>query len=472
MMIGRVVSGFMVRQMEYDADRHETRLGGSDTFESTSRQLVLLNFADHGAKQDLSRFYQEGRLADNLPRLIMANLEQMPPEAVKAVEEYLEKSSTGWFDTHPCHRDRVANAHQENAVGIFRLDQPATLLFRDFAETARGTTLDFYLEIFGDDFRRETIHPVEDLLARQGREIESYKALERYFQKTFSPWRPVRLARWNLVTGAEPEQAVERLRQAREALLADLPRYQTSFQSFDEGDTWQLHAEQGRALLDANLRAAKTDFPMPLGSRSQVSELQRSAAARQDETEPDLAGWETMAGDRLLTALDLLASPTIAERLPDSAVTTQECATLFRALAALEKLVGDVTRLRNTYASLNILLSKIHGDEISEAHSKAIRDRMAQLSQQLAGIYNALSNTSYPFDHAAGDISIAAYAVTTLPHDEDLSGLLHAGDAVLNTLPQLRARILGRLCQIAEEVEASLGLDPLPQPPKEEKPEA
>jgi hypothetical protein len=345
-------------------------------------------------------------------------------------------------------------------------------LFRDFAETARSTTLDFYLEIFGDSFRRETIHPVEDLLARQGREIESYKALERYFQKTFSAWRPVRLARWNLAVSAEPERAADQLRQARETLLADLPRYQATYQSFDEGDTWLLQAEQGRALLDADLRAAKTDFPMPLGSWGQVSDLQHSAAARQDEAEADLAAWETTAGDRLLTALDLLASPVAAERLADSKERGQECATLFRALAALENQVGSVIQIRNTCASLNILLGKIQGDQISEAHGEAVRSRMAKLSRQLAGIHDALSDTAYPFDHATRDITIAAYVVPTLPHDDDLSGLLHAGDAVLNTLPQLRARILGRLCQIAEEVEASLGLEPLPQPPKEEKTEA
>src|SRR5262249_8077181 len=115
MMIGHVVSGFMLRQMEFDADRHETRLAGSDKFESNARQLVLLNIANQGAQQDLGRFYQEGRLADNLPRLIMANVEQLPPEATKAVDDYVEKSTTGWFDTHPCDRDRIANAHHENA---------------------------------------------------------------------------------------------------------------------------------------------------------------------------------------------------------------------------------------------------------------------------------------------------------------------------------------------------------------------
>jgi hypothetical protein len=39
MHAGHGISSFMLRQMEYDADSYETKLAGSDAFESTASRL-------------------------------------------------------------------------------------------------------------------------------------------------------------------------------------------------------------------------------------------------------------------------------------------------------------------------------------------------------------------------------------------------------------------------------------------------
>lgn len=38
MLLGHLVSGCLLRQMEFDADRHEARLPGTRTFATTARQ--------------------------------------------------------------------------------------------------------------------------------------------------------------------------------------------------------------------------------------------------------------------------------------------------------------------------------------------------------------------------------------------------------------------------------------------------
>lgn len=84
MMLGHFLSGFILRQMEFDADRHEARLAGSDAYESTTRRLHLLDLATQGAFADLGEFYREGRLGDDLPRLIAANADQVPEKNTAA----------------------------------------------------------------------------------------------------------------------------------------------------------------------------------------------------------------------------------------------------------------------------------------------------------------------------------------------------------------------------------------------------
>ena len=44
MLIGHGLSCFMLRRVEYDADRYETRLAGSDVFKETTSALSKLNF--------------------------------------------------------------------------------------------------------------------------------------------------------------------------------------------------------------------------------------------------------------------------------------------------------------------------------------------------------------------------------------------------------------------------------------------
>src|SRR5204862_6962780 len=121
MWVGNLVSCFMLRQMEFDADRHEARFAGSETFQQTARRLAELSVARRLAISDISQFLNEGRLADDLPALVLANVPQITPEIRKQVLEPLEMSKTGLFDTHPADRDRIASAALEKAPGIFRL---------------------------------------------------------------------------------------------------------------------------------------------------------------------------------------------------------------------------------------------------------------------------------------------------------------------------------------------------------------
>jgi len=65
------VSCFMTREMEFDADLYEVRLAGVNAFVKTTRQLPQLGVASSMAFGDLAQFYDEGRLADNFPALIV-----------------------------------------------------------------------------------------------------------------------------------------------------------------------------------------------------------------------------------------------------------------------------------------------------------------------------------------------------------------------------------------------------------------
>ena len=117
--------------MEFDADRYEARLAGSQNFARTCRQLKLLELCQSSALEDLDQFRRESRLPDNLPALIVSKIPQIPSDEFRELEHELLEVKTGWADSHPSDRDRIENAAREQAAGIFQLEHPSGLLFTD-----------------------------------------------------------------------------------------------------------------------------------------------------------------------------------------------------------------------------------------------------------------------------------------------------------------------------------------------------
>src|SRR5262249_19642702 len=148
----------------------EARLAGSAAFESTSRRMRLLAVATQGAYADLTHWYKEKRLGDDLPRLIVANLDQMPAELVQRIDADVEKSKAGWLDTHPSDGQRIQRARREAAPGLFHSKRPASELFSDFAALSKTVTYDFYKAVLGSELKITDLQPLSKLLARQERE--------------------------------------------------------------------------------------------------------------------------------------------------------------------------------------------------------------------------------------------------------------------------------------------------------------
>jgi Zn-dependent protease with chaperone function len=168
MVMGHVLSCFMLRQMEYDADRYETRLAGTDTFAQTSRRILLLGLVTDAA-QGLaqSSWFKTGRLPDDLSTLVLTLAEGINPDDFRKVEKEMNKSTSHFFDTHPAHGERLASARRENAPGIFHLEGPATHLFKDFPRMSRAVTLDFYRHAIGKRVKRDSLVPIPVFLGGQ-----------------------------------------------------------------------------------------------------------------------------------------------------------------------------------------------------------------------------------------------------------------------------------------------------------------
>lgn len=464
MMLGHVVCGFMLRQMEFDADRYEARLAGSDAFEATVERMALLNVAYQGAVADLQAFHKEGRLGDDLPRFIMANLEQLPADLISKVNESFEEATTHFFDTHPADKDRIAAAREENAPGIFHLGHPATVLFYNLPALSRNVTWDYYRDIFGPQFKPSEMHSTDDLLERRTREQEVHKSLARYFQGEFNALRPLPLPRDPPAAPANPQECAKRLEAERKRIIELRPAYDKSIAIFDQADTDTLEADQASAILKADLRVPPDLFKLQLTDSIKAAKVRRLAALQQGQATHDLTQFEEAAKVRLFAALELLHVPRVAARIDEAAAKARLCARCFPALKALNNVAPLLLQLRNEHAAFGILLANLQGNEENKHLIKGVWESMEAIHGRLVSLHRQFREIPYPLDHAKGKISIGEYMLAEIPLADDPGAIFDAARATLEALPPLYVRLVARLAEVAEEVETALGLKPLPEP--------
>jgi hypothetical protein len=74
----------------------------------------------------------------------------------------------------------------------------------------------------------------------------------------------------------------------------------------------------------------------------------------------------------------------------------------------------------------------------------------------------------YPFENAAGDISLAQFALPQIPELGDYYSNFLVISKLFEQLTSIQGRLFARVSAAAEKVEETFGLERLPDPPDEE----
>ncbi len=170
MLIGHIVAGFMLRQMEYDADAWQIKVVGSETFEATHRKLATLEAALAGTYQQIRlRWKKDHHLPDNLSELLRQTHESLPPAVLQNIDDTLGFHRTSLFDSHPSPADRIRRGRMSGEAGIFHNVRPASSLFASFEHPARFVTLLHYTDNLGIPVTSQRLLHVESTQPKAAR---------------------------------------------------------------------------------------------------------------------------------------------------------------------------------------------------------------------------------------------------------------------------------------------------------------
>ncbi|MCB9643409.1 MAG: M48 family metalloprotease [Myxococcales bacterium] len=462
MALGGLVSGFMTRQMEYDADRHQIRVVGSDVLGPTLLKVSHLEIASFLAYGDLHVAWREGRLGDDFAALLIARLDKIDDKIAKDLESEIRYTKTGMFDSHPSLPDRVKHAESEKAAGIFHLTHPARTLFRDFEQLCKEQTLQQYKLLFEDKFHEDSLVSTPILLARQLVIEKEREAFNRSFQGIYVPLYPQR------VRELEPppedlEAATEELADLGESLLEKAPAALEALLAFRQTEPTLNEQEIAVRLVECQL-ASSSDMQL-YEHLDKARENKKLTLNEQRDTLLVLEEFAEMGMERLLLAVRLLSHPQLQEKLDESARFLEESQRLLNVWRYLRRFASDLRKLRDDFI---LLVTYLQGAQqlsyVPNAHLELERNQQ-DLFQNIQAFDKSLRREAYPFEHARGDINLAEYAIETLPADhEDIPQILQTAEMILDRMVSLYIRILGRLSIFCEVVEDALELERLPDP--------
>ncbi len=473
MQLGNMISGFMSRQMEFDADRYEAHLSGSNEFSITVRRLRDLNIAWIHATDDMQQFFDEGRLADDLPALIQSNIDLLTPEHRRAFIEQQHQSESSLFSTHPSDKERIASARAEEATGILNLPEShknasATILFSNFKRLSRATSLQFYRENLGDEVDKSDLHPVEELLERRQVEIDSGKALRRYFQTEIPIFQPLPLTDDANEAPTAIRETATALRDARERMLAKLAKYETLRERIDKSYSVMLDTTAALSVLRTGFRINPSKFNLKSVQRDDINDRNHSARRALENISAQMLPFESAAGERLSLAMQLLRAPKIVSMIEGGEDLQTEMEDLLPKAQFLNGLMDELPTFRILYAGLAPLCEHIEGNEDNQRLIEAILDRTEKMYNRLKLVYKALGKQRYPFDHAKEDMTLRDYVFSIIPEPDDLHGIVGVAGEMIERMAMLQVRLFARLAFIAEKVESAVGLSELPDPDQKE----
>ena len=191
LLVGNLISGFMMRQMEFDADRYEIRFSGSKEFIKTTNDLRLLSLNWGIMHQNIFENWSSKILADNIPYYLSHKFNQKENALLQSITSDCEETETSFFDTHPSDKERIKNAENENTDGIFSLNLPASQLFDDLETLSKHSTTLLYQTMMSEDFREDYLVSLDKFLEKDLLIELNDNALNKFFSGAISAHLPI-----------------------------------------------------------------------------------------------------------------------------------------------------------------------------------------------------------------------------------------------------------------------------------------
>lgn len=431
----------MSRQMEFDADRYEALLAGSDTFRVTAGNLRGLNHAFAEINRKNIAAWRENRLLRDMPKAVAAHFAAFDAKRIAEIREELhEETTTRYWDSHPPDTARIENAERQRSPGLYREPAPASLMFRDFRGWCERATRLFYSEQ-EVEFDEGMLRTEEEILGLvRGREGQR-EQLVRFFNGQFQPWPLLSLA--EPVAGAQPamdwQTAIDHIRKRS----PDLTRAWLKAHS----------AEESRSLLRIatalNLSSQQVALGGPTRTSTELAQELELITSRHTDYHRLLAEGFGLYALRVKHAI-VSMPPAERQKATAARAVLIELSALAREVAAIEELAAATT---------------IHQDALEAGEQDHLSDgwmlNIAELASHVLIKADRIAQTVTVGETIGGYLRSRCTSLPPPGHRWEPKRLAEAAWSLPDVFHQFYMLALGELLSLCEAAEQARGIRPI-----------
>jgi Zn-dependent protease with chaperone function/signal recognition particle subunit SEC65 len=435
------LSRYMSRQMEFDADRYEALLAGSDMFRQTARSLRALNHAFVEVNRANIEAWQEQRLLRNLPEAVAVHAQGFDAARLAKIEEEMRGETTArYWDSHPPDAARIENAEKGGFPGLYHVEAPAASMFKDFTAWSKLTTERFYAEQ-EVRYRPEQLRSREEILGSAQDRSQKREQVNRFFNGQFQEWPLLRLDTANAVAAPGWQECIDQIR----SRSPDIARNWSS--------ALQMHEQ--RPILRAAIALGATSRQMGLPG------VERSSDALGVEL-GNIAG-QTLPCYKPLNDSFVLYAQRLQHAIDAMSGDEQiKAASLRDTLVGLGEVERDISQLDELIGAVGIYRS------IAENHGGSVPPNFDQIEKSFGECATrVLTRVESIAQTVAEGGTVAAYLRKCCPHlpapDKRLDppDMARASGPMAAAIHRLYLLALGELVSLCEAAEKARGIRPI-----------
>lgn len=448
LILSAMVSRNLSRQMEFDADRYEVAIAGSETFAASARRLMELGIGQQLTIDDLNLSWQDGKLSEDMIPAIVDHSNKLPTDYQDYIRHALANRGTGIYDTHPSDGERIEAAMQQNQAGIFRLELPASVLIRDFPALCRQLTRDHYENEWQLQFSDGQLVSAEGV-ARQARQRSDEDAsLESYLGSLF---RPHRIIVPETPASFDAEAAHAQLTKIVTTLREKIPAYEQAMSKLDQVDERMADIFKGRMLIQNGIAINTAEFHL---TESTVEAADAAWAKVRDEhtqARNQVRPIEQLVARRLGLEFSLILNR------GDQALS-QEYRKLVGTLTGLHRISDALHDFYIHAATLDQLVHSLsEGRDISD---QVLDQNIGQCIDDYQHILKLLDDTPFPFERGDDITTVSAHLCECAGEPDAIRNqfarIWDCYCCVRDASTYLNRRIVARLATMAQALEDDL----------------
>lgn len=456
MQSGLFISGWMSRQMEFDADQYEIEMAGSEVFAQTSRTLSILNAGNSYAVELLRKTWEDAHLVDDLPGLIKSTTNRFTEETTGKIIKNTLQRKTGFMDSHPCDSERIAQAVKAGSAGIFQFEIPAKDLFADFSSLSKRTTIHHYKNEWGMKINEKNLKPVDTLEGQNTNLQDSYKVLDSYLFGLFDYLRPIPVKLESKLAMEPFKERIEKLKKLITDLNVKAKSTSAVQKRFHENFNRCFQLFNAIAFLDAGVRFDHNTFRLKNGDQESVESALDKALSGKAELSRDLYAKEEEIALRFNLVFSLLDYPEMDEKIKDIDAIRKEKDRLLEAFTFFSYSLERLEELMKAFYPLASLARCNKDNNKSETYWASMEMYEKKCKKYIFELHYALKNVPYPFDHADGEISTSQFILGNDLKMDDVNTVGRISERAIEKMNSFHARVMGRLAAIAQEIETAV----------------